>query len=378
MGWYQNNMEKNRCKRNGTLEFWRFVFSIFVLLRHAERYVLGEPVLDKGVFFDFFPHGAIGVEFFFLLTGLFMARSVDKELQTHTTSGSLAEDTVHFVWKKYTSVFSYHIVVFLIIFPVMAAIRQYDWFHTLLLLMDSIPDILLIQMAGFAPSNLNAFEWYISTMIFALAVLYPLCKKHFEMFTKIIAPVASLLILGYLGKECGRLTGVLVWNGLYYRGMIRGVAEIMLGAFAYHLCKNYLAKLHGNISAAKRVGLTVLEWVCYTAVVFFVIMTFPNKYEFGALFFIFVSVVLSYSDLTYTGKLLNNPVSYFLGKFSLPIYLSQTCAIHITKELLYFLDESTRVMLIVVLTFVFAAITQVLGDILNTLMKKKKQQPAIS
>lgn len=366
-------MEQSRNQRNGTLEFWRFVFSVFVLLRHAQRYVLGEPVLNKGVFFDFSPHGAIGVEFFFLLTGLFMAHSVDKERQNHITRGSLSEDTVQFVWKKYTSVFPYHIVVFCIIFPVMAAIRQCDWFHTLLLLVDSIPDILLLQMAGFPASNLNAFEWYISTMIFSLAILYPLCKKYYDMFTKVMAPVASLLILGYLGKECGRLTGVLVWNGLYYRGMIRGVAEIMLGAFAYHLCKNYLGKLRGHIGAAKRFGLTLLEWVCYTAVVFFVIMTFPNKYEFGALFLIFTGVVLSYSDLTYTGKLLNNRVSYFLGKFSLPIYVSQTCAIHITKELLYFLDESTRVMLIVVLTFVFAAITQVLGDILAKRMKKKNQ-----
>ena len=72
-------MEKSRSKRNGTLEFWRFAFAAFVLLFHAEKYILGEPSMAKGVFFGFFPHGAIGVEFFFLLTGLFLAMSADKQ-----------------------------------------------------------------------------------------------------------------------------------------------------------------------------------------------------------------------------------------------------------------------------------------------------------
>ena len=68
-------------KRNGTLEFMRFIFCMTILFFHIGKYTYGSPSLSKGVFLALFPHGAMGVEFFFLLTGVFRAQSLDKQLQ---------------------------------------------------------------------------------------------------------------------------------------------------------------------------------------------------------------------------------------------------------------------------------------------------------
>ena len=63
-------------KRNGTIDILRFLFCIGILLFHIEKYIFEEPSLKNGIHFDFFPHGSIGVEFFFLVTGWLMAKSI--------------------------------------------------------------------------------------------------------------------------------------------------------------------------------------------------------------------------------------------------------------------------------------------------------------
>jgi peptidoglycan/LPS O-acetylase OafA/YrhL len=57
-------------KRNGEIEFLRFVFAAVIFMRHAAKLNVGSfPVLME--------NGALAVDFFFILTGWLMARSCD-------------------------------------------------------------------------------------------------------------------------------------------------------------------------------------------------------------------------------------------------------------------------------------------------------------
>ena len=64
-----------RSVRNGKVELYRFIFSVIILLFHA---YLADPlqpnVNQVGTTLAMFPQGALGVEFFFLLSGFLMAR----------------------------------------------------------------------------------------------------------------------------------------------------------------------------------------------------------------------------------------------------------------------------------------------------------------
>ena len=64
-----------RSQKNGGIELLRFLFCLIVLLFHEQKYLLGEASLKHGVRLAFFPHGSIGVEFFFVLSGALMASS---------------------------------------------------------------------------------------------------------------------------------------------------------------------------------------------------------------------------------------------------------------------------------------------------------------
>ena len=63
-------MEKKQYKKNGELELLRFLFAIMILFYHTRKIC---PI-DSGIF----KHGYFGVEFFFILSGALMAKSIYK------------------------------------------------------------------------------------------------------------------------------------------------------------------------------------------------------------------------------------------------------------------------------------------------------------
>lgn len=373
-------MASSLKKRNGTLEFMRFVFCMTIFFFHIGKMLLGGFTLKNGVYFDVFPHGAMGVEFFFLLTGVFLAQSVDKYIQRSEKKTNILLDTVKYFWKKYTSTFPQHIVAFAVLFGVMVLIHldmpswsAWERFDT------AVPSLLLIQMTGIMGSPLNHIEWYLSAMFISILIVYPLCRLNFKVFTRYIAPVVSLGLLVWMCCEFPSLTGVTrrmeIGGDLFiYKGNIRALAEITLGTFVYSLGRYGLAPLSDKISKPVRVILTVIEWLMYAGALIITLLTLPYGWEYGALAFIFAGVTLSFSGLTLSGSLFDNNVSYFLGKITLPAYLSQLSAIYAVNYYLNDYDDGMKVWGALVLTAVSSAVTMVIGNFIGGLPDKIKSK----
>ena len=99
-----------QTKRNGELDALRFVFMLMIVLLH----------FDTGIF----PFGNIGVEFFYTLSGLLMARHAEKiAINGNLAGGSrplnvVADDTWSFIkgklrgfYKYYLSAFAFNVIV---------------------------------------------------------------------------------------------------------------------------------------------------------------------------------------------------------------------------------------------------------------------------
>lgn len=73
-------------KRNGEIEILRFLFCMYIFLRH------GAPFLKMtGSDADLFARGALGVDFFFIVSGYFMAASAAKKTaSTHRSAQASA------------------------------------------------------------------------------------------------------------------------------------------------------------------------------------------------------------------------------------------------------------------------------------------------
>lgn len=355
-------MKNDSKEKNGSIEFLRFFFCMFVLLFHMEKYVLGEIPLDGTLQFRFFVHGSIGVEFFFLLTGLLLARHVDN-IRRKKIKESLGEETTKYVLKKYKSIFPYHIIGFIIIFILSIITYEYTFTESFMALIDSIPGILLIQMTGFMGTVFNHIEWYLSSMLIGIAIIYPFLRKYYDTFMKYVAPLVALLILGYLYFETGKLTGVMKWMTIGYKGTIRGIAELLLGVYGYYLA-NELSKLK-KLPNKSKILLTIIEILLYISITVFAVITFKSRFEFYALLAIYILLIISYSGITYSNKIFNNKFIYFLGKLSLPIYVTQLSAIVFVNNYLVKFSSEIKMLSIFGITMLLALITMFIGDILK-------------
>ena len=81
-----DNKLTDKSSVNGQIELLRFLFCMAVLFFHAEKYFLGEPSSLGGFKPYFFVHGAVGVEFFFVCSGFFMARSIKRSIARSGTA----------------------------------------------------------------------------------------------------------------------------------------------------------------------------------------------------------------------------------------------------------------------------------------------------
>lgn len=317
-----------KSQRNGKIEFLRFLFCSIVFLYHIAEKTIG---LNYEIFenITFFGKGYFGVEFFFVVSGYLMASTAFKNQENGL---QLASDTISFMKRKLMAVLSYHLIVFSVTFIGVTLFNSFTVVEVFQRFIDSLPNLLLIQRSGLYNVDVLGVEWYISDMLMAMFILYPLCRKYYHNFTKIIAPVISLLIVGYLIKETGKLSGSTAWSVLVSKTLLRAIAEICAGSVLFEIVRS-LKKL--KFSKKDKVLLTVLEIVSYLLVIGYIIVPSSRKYDGTFLIFLCVGVCLSFSQVTYGNRLFNNKFCVFLGKMTLPLYLCQSLVRRLTTGYIY-------------------------------------------
>lgn len=351
-------MEK---RKNGKIELIRFIFTMFIVFYHCQRHYL-KGVLYAG-HFTFFARGYIGVEFFFLVTGFFMARTAYKYgSKLPQTAGDepgaasgLGRETASFVWRKMKAILPYHFSAFGIILAVTAIYERQSAGEVIKTIFNSVPGLLLFSKTGFNFGNLNRVEWYLIAMIFTLMILYPLCRKYYSMYVYVMAPVGGMFILGYLTTNFGSLVGggASTWNGAVYTCMLRALAEISLGASCFEFARR-LQEI--SLTKRQKLFLTAAENGCYLFSFLFVISNLDAKYSIYALLALFLAVGLTISGITYGSRMFDNRVCYFLGSSSLIVYLSQVLPLDMVKAL--FPDSSGygKTLIMVLLTLANAVL----------------------
>lgn len=367
-------MSNANPSKNGKIELYRFLFCICVLMFHLQKYFVGEPSLRDGIHLAFFPHGSVAVEFFFVLSGYLMARSVYRARQKDPTQTDrfTASDGLLFLKRKYLSIFPQHLVAFLPALIAYILYKNFNLANAVLAAVKSIPNLFLIQMSGISLTNPNHVEWYISCMLIASAFLYPFLKKHYDPFSKYAAPLIALGILGYLYYNTKSLTGVNVWMGFTYKSMLRAIAELLLGITGFEVSRHMAETA---FTVRQKVLLTGLELVCFLLVMGYILLTMGKEYEIYALALMWMLVVLAFSGATYGNSFFQNKFIYTLGKLSLPVYLSQMTAIWLGQKYFDALSSAQRIAAGTLITAVLAVVVMFLGDKLSQVISG---QPCIS
>ena len=320
-----DNKLTDKSSVNGQIELLRFLFCMAVLFFHAEKYFLGEPSSLGGFKPYFFVHGAVGVEFFFVCSGFFMARSIKRDI-ARNCAVDIGDSTVKFMLHKIKSIAPVHITFYVLAFISLIIVRSMGMKDIVKNAVDGIPSFFLIQMLGFKGFSPNHVSWYLSVMLIAMLVIYPFARKYYSVFVKVAAPVITLFILGYLFLTYGSLSGVMVRTGIFYKSMLRGFAEILTGLTTYEIAEYFSKK---EFKKSERILITLLNLAILAGCGTYVMFTLSAKYEFLVIPAASILMITSYSGAGILSGYMNNRFCVLLGKLTMPVYLSQVTFINL-------------------------------------------------
>lgn len=267
-------------------------------------------------------YGALGVEFFFITSGFFMAMSIQKQEVNRNEIGSA---TWQFMWRKVKNLLPYHIAFNLVAF-VIGLFRG----HTIVKNINRFSCLFFLPTLGFNDGEwMLGAEWYIGFMLFAMLITFILyCIIGKELMMKIIAPIGAVIIYGYIASNADILI-----SGNH---MLRAFGGIFLGFTVFGLS----AKVKGMFSREKS-GIVVGFIRIYPVVVLLLFVVYLNT-NIGTDVQPFMVLILA-SGLIFTfaeeglishSHVLDNRVVYWLGKMSLPIYLIQNITRMVTQTVL--------------------------------------------
>ena len=318
----------SKSKKNGRVEFLRFVFALGILFFHIyKRFATGHvgEIGNTGLYF--FNHGYIGVEFFFLVSGYLLAAGAFAKRDKSTEL--IGTETAQVMWKKIKHIFPYHlfaITLTIIVNVIYLCDTAEERFYYIA---DSWASLFFLQVFGFDSTWVNKLTWYLDVWLMVTFIFYFLLRKHYDIFAKIICPIMACFVLGYLAKSYTGIAGVDDWTGNFYKCFLRGFAEMALGCSAYSLtrCVNKL-----KFSKNGKVVMAILEVACYLVVFEYACSKMPVKYSFPTIFVMWVGLILTFSDINPAHKIFDHPIFDWMGKASLLIYLNQFYVIRLVQE----------------------------------------------
>lgn len=309
-------------KRVGEIELFRAIFCLIIMIRHG-----GELFHTNRIPFG---GGALGVEFFFLVSGYLMMATIAHRQNEPTHR--LGTEALNFVGKKIGTFYPEMVVAYIVGFVFESVAMGLKGKSVVELFMNDPFELLLLRMTGMGNNPVNGVVWYLQTMILCMLILYPLIRKYPDMMQKVIMPLLGVLLLGWLGRNYKDLRDPNKWIGFTFKGNVRGLAELCLGAAAYPLVQ-WLKTF--RLKTADRIVFTVIKWICWIALLAYLYQT-KTKYDVFYVFVFFVAVVLAFSQQCVDAPLYQNRFVYWLGKISLPYFLSH---IYFAQDLPLILPE---------------------------------------
>jgi len=305
-----------------------------------------------------------------MVTGVLLAMSAKK---VQIEKNQIPSYTWTFIKKKINSFLPYYIfsLLFQLIFYICLTLKV-SFVDIIRGFIKSIPRFLFFDCFGLRENTLYihlSVDWYLSVMISAIIILLPLLLYNYEFTSKLICPLIAAVCLGYTFLQYGSVVVNSKETYTYIDPfLVRGVCNIALGVFGYEIA---LSIKEWKITKLSKILLTVLKWVCFFGVLFYAYNDFDKELTMLQITILLMGIVLSFSDNTY--NIPYTSLTSFLGKLSLPLYLTHFC---IRNICIYTIGRDTEkwiVWIIIILCPVFAYVVMVVTDFTVKIISKTKK-----
>lgn len=238
---------------------------------------------------------------------------------SNPTRNDIHNETLSLIGRRYASFFPETLIVCVLTCAIYCIIYYHHLRACFMMCSRSLfGDVFCLRMTGLVGGGSNGAVWYLSTLMICSAILYPLFRR------KGVSPAyccVGWLLLGaiYLNGTAFDLAGVNDLIGTY-KGNIRGFSEMLIGASLLPLTGRIR-----NVSFSRfgQLVLTLIKWSMSIVVILFAYRASFFCQNFGiAMMALCVLIVLMFSEKCLDTKWYQHPISLFLGRFSLVLFLS--------------------------------------------------------
>lgn len=348
-------------KRNSAIEIVRVIAAALVVALHFNEF-FGTGVEHLSNFMSIY------VEFFFMISGFFMMLHLDKRSDEAENSWSFTLRKIKTFWAPLCIVNFGHLFLNCCmsnvnsIGGVLEKLWHFKW------------EFLLLQCAGFIqnPSFNQDYlvgpSWYLSALVMATIVLYPIAKHDRRVYTNVLCPI--VIVVAYCGfaQAYGNMN---IGNGFRFIVMdafVRALAGICCGS----VCYSAYLWLENKKSGKTMCTIDCVSWMMIPISILIGIFGKDDSGLFMILPFgaIIVSSMLNRTPIARALNGVPPAIAAFLGKFSLYLYLTHWTAIF---AVMYFFPEADSTIKILL----SAAITLAYSFFLYFIDKKRKSETVI-
>ena len=359
------NSPKKPKPRNNIIEFGRFIYSLLVMGYHVQFSYDDDKV-------DIFENGALAVEYYFLLSGYFLSRSLEKIAKDE--KNNIFKKYFYFMKNKITALLNVHVLSIIVVIIIIASCDTKNFVDKFL---NGLPSIFLVQMiivwAGDFDKALIVPEWYLSSMLICMLFMVPI----FLLLTKKIKGIYSTLILIGILVVIAIISGLATkWSfneNLLYD--IRAWGEMCVGMLSYYLSIYLKTKTFGN---AFLCFLKIFEILCYGLPAILGIVPI-NKNNQAYLMVATMICIFCAVTITFTEKgniIKNEKVNFifgYLGALSLPIYLFHPVIITLIDYKDKDMKRWVKYIIVFPTTIILAFLYRIIADFLTKKMKENKE-----
>ena len=333
-------------KRNTKVDFLKLYFMMIIMGVHSEN------IFNLRLYFL---NGAMAVEFFFLVSGYLMAKTALKR----NSSINIGIATRNFIIHKYAIIFPYLMVSLIVCF----ALRVHFLNVKFTSFFNIVWEVLCMQMAGYSIYSITGITWYISAMLIAMLILFPILLWKRLVFINVIAPLIAILFTGWLFVAAGTLGATPgQWFGYYDKGLVRAIADISIGVMCFEVSqKLQLIKF----TRTGKLLLTGIEIICYSISSIWMVFYIAGDRDFIILLLLAVGVTITFSEQCVVPKLFANLKLSFFADYSTALFFSHfTCSVILN---LNYVDHSPKVRMLI-----YFGTSMVIAGIVLFIVKKIK------
>lgn len=265
--------------------------------------------------------GYLGVEFFFILAGMFIYKNAVK-----SDSPGIIRYTIQKISKFYVKYLFAVVFAFIVFYKDSIANFTISPLHSVMVFLS---EALMLQGTGVFTGGENTPLWFFSVLIWSGGLVYGLIKYYTNISIRVIFPIIVLLYGTYTFQRGGNVN-MENWNvdSAIYIPMLRGFSELSFGVLAGYVYFNYFEKI--NISSKLFNCISIIALICYLWIVIWSPVDTPY-----AFIFIPLLICASLTSTTWLSKVFQGKIWIKLGRLSYDLFLIHYPLAVVVKHFLF-------------------------------------------